>query len=242
MRTSNKILLGVFLLILVILTAINGAIYAKYKSNDFTTSARLHEERYNRYNIDGVQSVSLTGLDHVTIIPSDSVKLEIEKSGNRKVNYTFTNGELVIKGDTIITYKDGTTSRERTYEDIIIYLPYVQNIKADYCTIFIRGAKDTARSTEVRAALADTELQMGETEREDTLSNNFSSIVLSKVRGGTVSISNRAHVGNFEMNLESGSFTDGGASFDSLFVSADDNSSVSLTGRNISKTKFNAKP
>ena len=243
MRTSNKILIGTFLSMLIILTAIHGAIYAKYKNNKFITSARLHEERYDSYKIDGVLSVSLTGLDHVTVIPSDTARFEIEKEQGAKPLHTFSNGVLAVKGDTMITYKDGTTSRERNYRDIILYLPYTQQIKSDFCNLSVKGARDTSKTLSIQFELNGTELQLGYTDSEDkTATGNFRNIIVSKANGGLVEISKNAFINKMELTLQSGRFEDGGATFDSLSVSADDNSSISITGKNISKTKFISKP
>lgn len=243
MRTSNKILLGVFLAILVTLTGIYGAVYAKYRNNDFITSTRLHQENYDTYKIDGVQSVSLIGLDHVTIIPSDSARIEIEKIEGAKTLHTFINGSLVVKGDTTITYKDGTTNRERSYRDIIIYLPLAQNIKSDFCNLSVKGAKDSTKAPVIQLELDATELQLGYFNREDVLSpEKFKSIVISKANGGLVEVSNNSVINKMELNLQSGRFEDGGATFDSLSVAADTNSTITITGKNISKTTFISKP
>ncbi len=243
MRTSNKILLSVFLAILAILTGLYGAVYAKYRNNDFITSARLHQENYDTYKIEGVQSVSLTGLDHVTIIPSDTARIEIEKMEGAKALHTFSNGTLVVKGDTMITYKDGTTNRERSYRDIIIYLPLVQNIKADFCNLSIKGGKDSTAAPAIQLELDATELQLGNSNREEANSTeNFKTIVIAKANGGLVELSSKAFVNKMDLNLKMGRFEDGGATFNSLSVAADTNSTISITGKNIPKTTFISKP
>lgn len=243
MRTSNKILLSVFLAILVILTGIYSMVYAKYRNNDFITSARLHQENYDIYKIEGVQSVSITGLERVTIIPSDTARLEIEKIGRWKVQHTFVNGVLTIKGDTTITYKDGSTNRERSYQDIIIYLPYTQQIKSEFCNLSVKGAKDSSKAPDILLELEATELQLGYSHRDDAISpDSFKAITISKASGGLVEISNNSVISKMDLNLQSGRFEDGGATFDSLSVAADTNSTISITGKNIPKTTFVSKP
>lgn len=235
--------MGTFLAMLIILTAIHGAIYAKYKNNTFITSARLHEERYDSYSIDGVQSVSLTGLNLVTVIPSDTARIEIEKQKGAKPLHLFANGVLTVKGDTMYTYKDGTTSRERNYRSIILYLPYTQQIKSDFCNLSVKGARDTSRALSIQFELEGTELQLGYTDSEEKAAPGyFRNIIVSKANGGLVEISNNAFINKMDLTLQSGRFEDGGATFDSLSVSADDNSSIAITGKNISKTKFISKP
>lgn len=242
MRTSNKILLSVFLAILAILTGLYGAVYAKYRSNDFITSARLHQENYDTYKIEGVQSVSLTGLDHVTIIPSDTARIEIEKMEGAKALHTFSNGTLVVKGDTMITYKDGTTNRERSYRDIIIYLPLVQNIKADFCNLTIRGSQDSSNRVSANLQLDATELQLGYWDRSEVFAANYFDRIVTKANGGNFNIATGAKVKKMELNLETTTFSDGGVDVDSLSINADPTSSISITGKNISKTTLTSKP
>ncbi len=81
MRTSNKIILGIFLAPLVAVTAINLTLYAKYKSGNYISMKSVVQDRFTRLVLKNMNRVSVYGLNNFNIIPSDSLKLEIEKNG-----------------------------------------------------------------------------------------------------------------------------------------------------------------
>ncbi|MCW3120109.1 MAG: hypothetical protein JWM28_4191 [Chitinophagaceae bacterium] len=243
MRTSNKILLGTFLAILFIITAIHAALYAKYKRNDFITMTSLHNERYNTYDIKDVRSVSLSGLQNVTIIPSDTARLEIEKNENNKVHYQILDGALTIKGDTTIMKNNKEPERIRSYQDVILYLPQVQKIKADFCELVIHGNKGIARTDSLAIELNETVLHLGGWNRNDgTAVGRFNKINVEKTKESSIDITGDLVIKNMGLNLETSNFEDGSLTCDSLFINTDNSSSVKLSGKNIAKTKFAFKP
>lgn len=242
MRTSNKILAGTFLFILFVLTAIHAGLYARYKTKNFVTLNSIHEERYDRFNLKDVQSVSITGLDNVTIFTSDTARIEIEKGTNHLVHYELTDGVLTVKGDTIISRPDNTTERVKSNHDVIIYLPLIQHIKADFCELSLKGTRDTTKQLSLQLDLNETALHVGDWERRDTLSSLFNKIVITKISDGSVDFNGNVSIKELELNLQSADFNDEGLSADSLFINADKNSSVKLSGRNIVNTKLNTRP
>ena len=243
MRTSNKILLGTFIAILFIITAIHAALYTKYKRNDFITMKSLHNERYNTYDIKDVQSVSLTGLQNVTVIPADTARLEIEKNDNNRVHYQLLNGVLAIKGDTMITRSDNTSDRTRAYQDVILYLPPVQVIKADFCELTINGKKNATNTGSLEIELQETSLHLGGWNRnDDTTAIGYNKINIAKSKQSSIDITGNVVIKEMSLNLRSSNFEDGNLTCDSLIITTDISSSVKLTGKNIVKTKFALKP
>ncbi|MES1216608.1 MAG: DUF2807 domain-containing protein [Bacteroidota bacterium] len=244
MRTSNKILLGTFLAILFIITAIHAAIFSKYKSKSFVSMETLHYERYNTYDIKGVESVLISGLQNVTIIPADTAKVEIEKNdnGNNKVRYQFDNGVLTIKGDTTYARNGNEPERVRSYQDVIIYLPQVKSIKSDFCELTINGGKPSNISP-LAMELQQTSLNLGGWNREnDTSAIRFDNIDITKSNESSIDVSGKIIVKQLSMNLENSNFEDGGLNCDSLFINADNSSTIKINGKNLAKTKFSVKP
>lgn len=242
MRTSNKILLGTLLIILFILTAIHVALYAKYKSNDFITMSSLHHERYSSHDIRGVQTVSLTGLQNITIIQSDTARLEMEKTDNNRVQYHLVNGLLTIKGDTTVTRNGREPEREKAYQEILLYLPQVDNIKVDYCELTVQGSNQGSSGSMVME-LTETTVHLGGRYRnDDTSVARFNKINVVKTKESSIDIGGRLVLNDMTLNLESSSFEDGDLTCDSLFISTDNTSSVKLSGKNIARTKFVPKP
>jgi phosphotransferase system IIB component len=249
MRTSNKILLGTFIAILFIITAIHAALYTKYKRNDFVTMTVLHNERYNSYDIKDVQSVLLTGLQNVTIIPADTARLEIEKNDNNDNNdnnmmrYQFQHGVLTVKGDTTIIRNDNMPDHIRAYQDVILYLPPIQNIKADFCELVINGKKDKANTSSLAIELHETNLHLGSWNRDnDTAATWFDKVNVVKSQNSSIDISGNIIMKELSLNLEASNFEDGKLTCDSLFINTDNTSSVKLSGKNIARTKFALKP
>ena len=242
MRTSNKILAGTFIAILLIITGIHLGLYAKYKSNDFVTMKYLHEERFDSYPLKGIESVSLSGLQNVTIIPSDTARVEIEKNGDRILVHDFASGVLTIKGDTTITNNNGMAERIRSWRNVIIYLPLHQDIKSDDCEITIKGGLDSLKAPSVSASMNETTLHVGFGQRSDNISGNyFNKLSITKYSHGNFDMSEYAVVRDISMDLTSSGFEDNNASFGSITVNADSSSTVKLNGRNIAKTKFTLK-
>ncbi len=242
MRTSNKILGGTLLIILLIITAIHAALYAKYKQNNFTTLKHLHNERYDSYDLKGIESVSITGFQNVTVIPADTARMEIEKNGNDKIHYEFSNGALVIKGDTLIMRDNSNPDRISSYRDVILYLPHTQVIKSNFCGLTIQGSKDSSSASSLVFDLTDTQLHLGNENRQDNLTGNvFDKISVTKSRGGSIEMAGAVVVKELSLDVDSSDFDDGSAAIGTLFVNADSSSVIRLSGKNIVKAKFTLK-
>ncbi|MBS1611086.1 MAG: hypothetical protein JSS70_20500 [Bacteroidetes bacterium] len=242
MRTSNKILAGTLIVVLLILTGIHLALYAKYKNNDFITIKDLHEEQYDSYSLKGIQTVSLSGLQNVIIRSSDTARVEIEKGGDRKLVQSFANGILTIKGDTTIVGNSGATERLRSWRSVIIYLPLNQDIKSDDCEITIQGGPDSSKAPSITGEMNSTTLHFNTRDYNNTTSANyFNKVLLTKYSHGSLTISQSVVIKEANINMDSSSFEDNDASLGGININADSSSTLKLSGRNIAKTKFTLK-
>ena len=238
MRTSNKILLGTLVAILVIITAIHAALYTKYKRNDFTTMKSLHHERYDVYDMKGVLSVSFVGLQNVTIIPADTARLEIQKGGFFKVHYQFENGVLTVKGDSIIKRNNNNPERVRSYQDVILYLPHIQNIKTDFSELVIRANKSSVNVDSIVLELNESTLRLSD---ENGTVSRFNKITVAKANKSTIETGN-INVTDLTLNLEDSRFEEGNMTSDLLTINTDKKSTLKLSGRNIANAKIVLKP
>jgi hypothetical protein len=239
MKTSNKILLGTFLLVLVIITSIHVAIYAKYKSNDYITLQVLHEERYATYALHDIQSVYLAGLQSVTIIPADTAKLEIEKEGFRELRHDIVNGVLTIKGDSVSEHWSSSFDRVRNSRDVIIYLPRIPAIRATYCELNILGVNDTAKALSFSLDLTGTTVHFTDRKESNTpAKSNFDKLTVTGASHSSIEFSDHSFIKELNLSLDSSRFDDGGADCRAITIHADNESSVKMNGKNINKTKF----
>src|SRR5450432_383458 len=131
MRTSNRILLGIFAGPLIIITCIHLALYAKYKSGNYVAMKMVEEDRFKRETLKNISHIAVYGLNHFRIMPSDNLQLEIEKSENGHLHYTINGDSLIIHGDTMINRVNGSRDIERSYEDVNLYIPMAASIMAD---------------------------------------------------------------------------------------------------------------
>ena len=239
MRTSNKILLGTLASVLLIITAIHAALYTKYKSNDFITVESMHVERFDTYLFGDVQSVSLIGLGNVTIIPSDTAKLEIRKNGNFNVRYLFEKGVLTVKGDSVINKSNNIPDRIRSYKDVVLYLPPGQKIKADFSDLVIRSTnKNGKRMDSVALELTETSLRLT---NENDPNARFNKVSITKSARSSIEIRDIA-VADLTIDLEDSRFEESEMTCERLMINTDKKSSLKLSGRNIAIAKFELKP
>jgi len=80
MKTSNKILLGTFLAVLLILLSVHIALYAKYKKGEYKIAGDdMWPTNMITYSLEDVKYVSVDNLENVVIRQGDSSKLRYDK-------------------------------------------------------------------------------------------------------------------------------------------------------------------
>jgi len=80
MKTSNKILLGTFLAVLIILLSVHISLYAKYKKGEFKIAGDdMWPTNMITYSLDDVKYVSVDNLENLVISQGDSSKLRYDK-------------------------------------------------------------------------------------------------------------------------------------------------------------------
>jgi hypothetical protein len=99
MKTSNKILLGIFLATLLLTTTINLIVYAKYKRGDYVPFERA-EERLTSVNLPAAKYVSITALCRVELSNSTTPGFEVHKGQEKGITYRMVGDTLVILGNT----------------------------------------------------------------------------------------------------------------------------------------------
>src|SRR5688500_17585935 len=122
MKTSNKLLLGIFLTIILLATTVQLMVYAKYKRGDYVKFKREKFVPMASVEIPAVRFISITGLGYCSVLHGDKPHLEIEKEKVDRVTYRVVNDTLVIIGDTLQTI-DELQRGIRNYNLVNIYVP-----------------------------------------------------------------------------------------------------------------------
>ena len=236
MKTSNKILLGTFAGILLVLTAIHVALYAKYKKGDFVTVAQLHEQRYDKHVLNGVNKVEVSGLENLEIYPSDTFRIELEKRDGKKPELSFEQkGDvLVLKGGTVQKNSEGKDEVLRSYTGAVIYMPSGVLINITECEARFRGADDTIKAYSGNITASYASLSFGAEKKEKKATGYFNNISINAT-GGRVEFSNDAVFKELGISLTTSEITDMGFTADKITLNADDKSDITLKGTNLKK-------
>lgn len=236
MRTSNKIILGVFLAPLIIVIAIQAALYAKYKGGDFVYMKTIEEDRFERPSLKNIDNIVVYGLENFSITPADSFAVEIEKNKYRFLHYTINGNSLIIHGDSTISRPDGTKDVMRSYENVNLYLPGMMNITADNSDVRLKGSKDSLKAGSYHFNLLNAaSFKIQENDYEDSTYKYFKGLTIKADHAANIEISAFTHISELNLTMLESVFTDNEAQIDKLTMDVDKKSSVKLTGENLKK-------
>ncbi|RYY22565.1 MAG: hypothetical protein EOO04_15555, partial [Chitinophagaceae bacterium] len=121
MKTSNKILLSLFIAVLLITTGIHVALTQKYNSGQYAITKT--GPKRDSISIKPVKYVRLNGVENVILVPSDSYHLELEKDMPAHFRQYISGDTLVITGDISVIPGDNSKNNLRIYEEVKLYLP-----------------------------------------------------------------------------------------------------------------------
>ena len=242
MRTSNKILLGIYLAAILILAGIHISLYAKYKSGGYIAAKEMWRLDYTRHELKIVKYIVATGMDNITIIPSDTGFLEIEKNNSSRIRFQVTGDSLVLRGDTTMVRSDGSSQVQKSWTNVNIYLPSVSAIKGDNAEFTLRGSTDSSKALSYDITLDhEGRVRFPENPWNDSSSRFYRNVT---VRADASGIELAAHAVVSEMNLTlmSSGFEDKDALINKLTIQSDQKSTLALTGGNLQKLSLRKEP
>ncbi len=103
MATSNKILIALFMLPIVILGVNFGALYMKFKNDDYVTEKKINDERTTKNQLASFSRIDLSGFrgEQTEIVQGDYT-LNYDKNYNDYISFEVRDSTLFVK-----TIKDG---------------------------------------------------------------------------------------------------------------------------------------
>ena len=242
MRTSNKIILGIFLAPLVAVTAINLTLYAKYKSGSYVSMKAVQDDRFTRIKLSNTNKIAVYGLSNFSIIPSDSMKLEIEKNGHGHLHYTISADSIVIHGDSTIQRANGKKEVERSYEDVNLFLPAGVVLFADNTDVSVKGNKDSTKAASYQFSIVNDATLKVVQEGDDSTHVYFKTLNIQASKSAGIELTAHTKITDLTLSLIMSAFTDNGASIDKLTIASDKVSNISLKGDNLNKVNAAKQP
>jgi hypothetical protein len=238
MRTSNKILLSVFLTAIFIYASIHIALYAKYKSGDFVTMKTVHHDEYITPHLTPVHYIVASGITNFSIIPSDTLRLEIEKGDTYGVRFTIAGDSLILHGDTTVTRNDSTKDIIRSSREVKLYLPASENITLDFCSVELHTADDSSKAKSYRfSILNETSLRLTYNDYENAKAKYINSIFIKADNSSSIEFAARTEIKEADLILNNSKFEDNNAQIGNLAIDADKSSEVKLSGANLQLLK-----
>lgn len=234
MKTSNKILLGIFITILILTTAVHLMVLAKYKRGDFVKFNRDAIIAMSSVDLPAIKFISVKGLGGCALKPGDKYKLQIQKEKVSRVTYQVVNDTLIIIGDAALT-NEQLENGSRNHNPVIIYLPAIVPVKGAYSTFRLNGSNDSTKAPSYN-------IQFGKGCHVFTshgISNDvvYYNELTFNVEQSNIDLDNNSMVTNINLQLVKTRFDDQGAIIKNLTINTDESSNVNLSGKNIKALK-----
>jgi hypothetical protein len=136
MKKSNKLLLGGFMTLVLLITAIHVTLYAKYRAGSYTVyNAEEDELPLSRQQFPNILFVSVQNVPVANVRFSDVAQVDKDKDDGL---------QYVQKGDTLqIT---GKANEENMGRHAAFYLPYNATLSFINSSVSFEGGKKTAQS------------------------------------------------------------------------------------------------
>jgi hypothetical protein len=150
MKTSNKILLALFLVTLLFIAAIPVAINYSYRHKQFYTAQNEESARVESHTFNPVQFISIKDVRNCLVVPSDSLRLDID-------NAIADNTQFRIEGDTFLLRQNFQLKTDSgSNPGITLYLPVIKGMKLMNSDIQLKGSfNPKARDLEGRSYQID---------------------------------------------------------------------------------------
>lgn len=235
MKTSNKLLLGIFLMIITLVTTVQLVVYAKYKRGEYVQFQRENYSSFTSYDIHAVRFISITGMGNISIIPGDTSRLEVQKEEVAHLTYRVVNDTLIINGDTSLT-KDDLDRGSRNHNRVYVILPYTAQINATYCSLYVGGAVDSAHAPSYNIHL-EKGSSLGILDRGSYKKDLYFNQMHIEGEGSTIELHEQTVVNGLHAKLINSRIDDKEAVIRNLTIDADPTSAVTLTGKNIKALK-----
>jgi hypothetical protein len=230
MKTSNKLLLGIFLTILILTATVQLMVYAKYKRGEFTAFKREQFIPMASLPVPAARFISLKGMGSCAIKPSNTLKLEIQKDNINFIKYHVVNDTLVITGSS----KD-PDDRTRNNSLVNIYLPASVQLKGANCTFRVWGTDDSTSAPSYNISIIKSYLFISFSGAENT-AVYFNQLNINSV-SSMIDLNNHAVLNDLHLQFADSRLSDKSATIRKLTMESDNTSSLDLSGKNVNALK-----
>ena len=230
MKTSNKILVGAFIVALLILISVHVTLYARYKKGEFTLVSNEWQLNLATLSLDNVKYLSVDNIDNINVHLSDSSKLMYDKPDEGDQNrLSFTK-----KNDTLFVTAKANNASIRWYRRADLYLS--QNLSSKFINSEVHLSKRKGRlnSQVLSLDLDNSVLNINALGSEDAV---FPALNISARNKSHIAF-NKAYLKNLSVSLKDSFLEEKELQADSITITTDPLSTIGLRARNLTKAKL----
>lgn len=232
MKTSNKILLGIFLTIILLSTTINLIVYAKYKRGDYEPF-KQEEAKLINVNLPASRYVSITGLCNVELLNSATPGFEVRQGEEKAITFQMVGDTVVIHGVTSIPV-DQMERGNCNYQTFKLHLPATTEVHTSYAEVKISGKADSTQAPSFNIHLNKRSFLVMKNDEEVKYVNQL----LLSGDGANFDLKDHLVINDLSLKLVGGSrFDSKKAEIRSLKLDVDNTSTISLSGNSIKNIK-----
>jgi len=233
MKTSNKILLGIFLVIILLTATVQLMVYAKYKRGDYVAFQRDKFIKVASVNLPVTRFVSVNNLGTCILINSNTIRFETDQDKVSNISYRLLNDTLIILGDTTLSAEQLDRGL-RNFQTIKIYLPANVAVNATSCNLFIDGSVDSAHAPAYNIHLSkSSDLNI----RQGHGNPSYFGQLLINSDNSAITLDNPLDITEFNLTLANSRLYYTQATFRKLTINSDSSSSIALSGSNLKALK-----
>lgn len=222
MKNSNKLLLGGFLTVILLISAIHITLYAKYRSGDYTIYNDDLQSMVMQ-SFPHVKFVSISNVANVAVRFSDSMK--VEKLEGNEIRYTQ-------RGDTLHIAATDTSAQNRYWDEVTINIPPNATLYAFNTMLTFKSIKKGEANNSI-IYLDKSEAVFSSTNEPMKLASvNVTAVNNSRVTFG------KTVINNLQVRLLNSSIETDEAIIDQLSIKTDSLSRLSLNAKHFSKAKL----
>ncbi len=230
MKTSNKLLLGIFFTIIILISAAQLMVYAKYKRGDFTAFKREAFAPMTGLPVPAARLISLKHLGNCALKPSGTLRVEIQKDNANFIKYHMVNDTLVITGSS-----NDPDDRSGNNSLVNIYLPASVQLIGTYCSLRAWGTNDSTAAPSYNISIKNCYLFV-DYHGADNAAEYFNQLNINGV-SSMIDLNKHAVFNDLNLQFADSRLSDKAATIKKLTMASDETSSIDLSGKNANALK-----
>ena len=225
MKKSNKLLLGGFLLVVLLISAIHITLYAKYKNGDYTIyREQVEEAPQSMQTFPNILFVSVRNVPGATARFSDVA--QVEKASEEDIQY-------IRKGDTLLITGSGSAKEAGISHPVVFHLPSNATLALFNSSLSFEGSNKMVgnnlvinlEKSNARFSATATPLQLGHVK-----------VIASN--GSTAAFHGNTHVNHLDVQLSHSSIEYTEGNLGQLSIITDSLSHISVPSKHLLKANI----